>query len=332
MAARRSTRPFPSTTNPAPSTKEVRKISQSRVSSSTLAHVLLLATALTWGATFVLVKSALSDASPLLFNFIRMAIATLALLAVNYRQLRAVSRLQLAAGAAAGLFLAAGYQFQTTGLLRTTPAKCAFITGMVVVFVPLLTLIPALRPQGSRPPGFATAIGALCAFAGLIFITTPAGTTLRTVLTSIGPGDWLTLGGAFAFALHLLTLARTASSMTSGLLATLQVAFCAVFMAASLPFERIHAVVSPRLVIALLICGLLATAAAFTIQSYAQQHLPPTHTVVLLSLEPVFAWLTSLVFLHESLGRRSLLGAALILAAIAIIEFLPTTHSTEIPA
>jgi drug/metabolite transporter (DMT)-like permease len=54
--------------------------------------------------------------------------------------------------------------------------------------------------------------------------------------------------------------------------------------------------------------------------------------VVLLALEPVFAWLTSLLFLHESLGQRSLAGAALILAGIAIIEFLPTTHTTEIPA
>jgi drug/metabolite transporter (DMT)-like permease len=302
------------------------------LSKSALAHLLLFATALVWGATFVLVKSALADASPLLFNLLRMAIATAALVVINHRQLRAVTRPQLLAGAAAGLFLAAGYQFQTFGLNRTTPAKSAFITGMVVVFVPIFTLIPKLRPAGTHRPGVATAIGAISAFAGLVFLTTPAGTTLLTLATSIGSGDLFTLACAIAFALHLLTLARTAPGIASGLLATLQITACTLFMLLSLPLEHPHATPSPRLILTLLICGLLATAAAFTIQSYAQQHLPPTHTVVLLALEPVFAWLTSLLFLHESLGRRSLLGAALILAGIAIIEFLPTAHSTEIPA
>ena len=100
----------------------------------------------------------------------------------------------------------------------------------------------------------------------------------------------------------------------------------------TLPLERPHIHVNATVIAALVICAVFATAAAFTIQSYAQQHLPPTHTVVMLTLEPVFAWLTGLVFLHESLGRRALLGAALILLGIAIIEFTPTAHSTEIPA
>ena len=82
----------------------------------------------------------------------------------------------------------------------------------------------------------------------------------------------------------------------------------------------------------LLVCGLLATAAAFTIQSYAQRHLPPTQTVLILTLEPVFAALTSMLVLGERLGVRSLGGAALILAAILLIEWLPNLHATEIPA
>ena len=94
-----------------------------------LAHLLLLATVFVWGATFVLVKGALSDASPLLFNLMRMALATLALVAINFRRLRHVTRKQLGAGAVAGVFLAAGYQFQTMGLTQTTPAKSAFLTG-----------------------------------------------------------------------------------------------------------------------------------------------------------------------------------------------------------
>jgi drug/metabolite transporter (DMT)-like permease len=278
------------------------------------------------------VKAALSDASPLLFNLLRMSVATVALAAINHRALRGITRRQLAAGSLAGLFLAAGYQFQTFGLTLTTPAKSAFITGMVVVFVPALTVFPALRPRSTPRPGAMTGLGALCAFAGLLLITTPAGTTFRNLFSSIGAGDLITLGCALAFAAHLLTLARTSPGIPSGLLATLQIAACTAFMLISLPLERPHIVFTPRVLLALAICGLIATAAAFTIQSYAQRHLPPTHTVVLLALEPVFAWLTSLLFLHESLGRRSLAGASLILAGIAIIEFLPATHTTEIPA
>jgi drug/metabolite transporter (DMT)-like permease len=85
---------------------------------------------------------------------------------------------------------------------------------------------------------------------------------------------------------------------------------------------RPHLTITPRLIIALAITSLLATAAAFTIQSWSQQHIPPTHTAILLTLEPVFACLTSFLILHERLGGRSLLGATLILAGIACIELL----------
>lgn len=304
----------------------------SKIDSTALAHLLLFFVVLVWGSTFVLVKAALRDVSPLLFNLLRMALATAALLAVNARQLRTLTRRQLSSGVLAGLFLAAGYQCQTFGLTLTTPAKSAFITGMVVVFVPALTLFPAVRPAGTPKPGWFAAGGALCAFAGLILLTTPSGTTLQTLFSSIGAGDLITLACALAFAGHLLTLAHQPPDFSAGLLGTLQIAAATLFMLVSLPLERPHLLWTPRVVLALLICGLLGTAAAFTIQSYAQQHLPPTHTVVVLTLEPVFAWLTALLFLHEGLGHQALLGAALILAGIAVIEFTPSAHSTEIPA
>ena len=100
-----------------------------RPSNNTLAHLLLLAVVMVWGATFVLVKDALQDASPLLFNLLRMTIAAAALMAVNHRLLRHITRKSLIAGTIVGIFLATGYQFQTAGLAHTTPAKSAFITS-----------------------------------------------------------------------------------------------------------------------------------------------------------------------------------------------------------
>ncbi len=302
------------------------------MSKRTLAHVLLLATALIWGATFSLVKAAIADVSPLLFNLLRMTLASVVLVVINRKQLRNITRPQLLAGALAGLFLGAGYQFQTLGLAHTTPAKCAFITGMLVVLVPIFTLVPAIRPAGTTRPNILAGFGTLLGFAGLLLITTPPGTVLRNLASNIAAGDLIAFVGAVAFACHLLVLAHTFRTMPAGLLATLQVSFATITMIIRLPLEQARATMTSPVILALVVCSLLGTVAAFTIQSFAQQVLPPTHTVLILTFEPVFAWITSLIFFHEVLGQRALLGAALILAGIAVVEFLPGAHATEIPA
>jgi drug/metabolite transporter (DMT)-like permease len=302
-----------------------------RLSNSTLAHILLLAVVIVWGSTFVLVKDALQDASPLLFNLLRMTLAFVALVILNRRQLRHITRRSLISGLVVGLFLAVGYQFQTAGLALTTAAKSGFITGLVVVFVPIFTIVPALRSPNTPAPRWTTAIGVLLAFSGLLLLTTPAGTSWRTLFTSIGLGDMLTLACAIAFAAHIIALSRASSQVPTGQLATLQIGAAAAFMAITLPLGgRLHLTITPRLLIALAITSLLATAVAFTVQSWAQQHIPATHTAILLTLEPVFAGLTSFLVLHERLGLRSLCGAALILAGIASIELLAAASSSPI--
>jgi drug/metabolite transporter (DMT)-like permease len=300
-----------------------------RLTPSALAHLLLLATVLVWGATFVMVKNALNDITPLLFNLLRMVIAFIVLAAINHRHLHSLSRRAWFAGAIVGFLLAAGFQFQTAGLARTTPAKSAFITGLVVVFVPLLSAIPALRPAGSHAPKWTAAAGAILAFSGLLLLTTPPGTQLAHLFASIGLGDLLTLACAIAFAGHLISLAHTSPGLPLQQLSTLQIGFCAVVMLITLPLaEHPHVTITPRLLVALAITSLLATAAAFTIQSWAQKHLPATHTALILALEPVFAWLTSLLF-GEHLGPRALTGAALIATGIAVTELLPTGQAPE---
>ncbi|QHN05472.1 DMT family transporter [Granulicella sp. WH15] len=308
-----------------------------RLSSERLAQVLLLGVVAVWGATFVVVKDALRDASPLVFNVIRMGLATAALVAMHRRALRRVSVGQVLKGAAVGSFLAAGYQLQTLGLARTTAAKSALLTGLVVIFVPILTTVPTLRPAGTARPGAFTAAGVVLAFVGLVLLTTPPGTVAANIFSSIGLGDLLTLGCALAFAGHLLMLAHVSRGFAdgpqteSGVLATLQIGAATVAMLLTLPLEGAHHLVwTPRLVVALGVTSLLGTAAAFTVQSYAQAHLPPTQTALLLTLEPVFAWVTSMVVLGERMGMRSALGAGLILAGIATIELLG--QATEIPA
>jgi drug/metabolite transporter (DMT)-like permease len=290
---------------------------------SKLAHILLIAVTFVWGSTFSIVKAALMDVSPLLFNLLRMAFAFLILAAINPGAFRGITRRDSTFGALAGFFLALGYQFQTAGLAHTTAAKSAFITGLIVVIVPLLSAIPGIGSPNAINPTLATYAGAVLAFFGLILLTTPPHSG-AALFSGLHFGEYLTLACAVAFAGHLLTLSKAAPHVNARRLGTLQIGFCTLTMLFTLPLEP-HPVfhLTGRVLFALAITATFATAAAFTIQSYAQQHLPASHTALILTLEPVFAWLTALLFLHEHLGSRALSGAGLILAGILSAELLP---------
>lgn len=304
------------------------------------AYLLMLFVVAVWGSTFVLIKSALADATPAAFNLVRMTLAFTVLAAAYRAAWRGIRRWQLASGALVGLCLAAGYQFQTIGLVRTTPSKSAFITGLVVVLVPLFSAIPGLRPPGARSPRWNAFLGAALAFIGILLLTAPAATgrpqsgsllasaaNLLPDLTSINTGDLLTFGCSIGFAFHCIALSHISPRIGFRPLALLQVGFCAVFMAISLPFiEHPHIAWTPRLLIALGIAAVLATAAAFSIQSWAQSVLPSTHIALLLTMEPVFAWITSFLVMGERLGLRPASGALLILAGIALTELVPQPH------
>jgi drug/metabolite transporter (DMT)-like permease len=282
-----------------------------------------------WGTTFVIVKGALNDCTPATYNLIRMVFAFLALAVIYRKDLKKQSWRHIGWGALVGLCLALGYQFQTTGLARTTPSKSAFITGMVVVLVPVFSAIPGLHPPGARSPRWNAWLGASIAFIGIVLLTAaPAGGSgFLPDFTSINLGDLLTFGCAIGFTLHCLALGHTSRSIGFRPLAVMQVGFSTLFIAASLPLiEHPHFNLTPRLIIALTISALISTAFAFSVQSWAQTILPPTHTALIMTLEPVFAWLTSYIFLSERFGTRQLSGALLILAGICLTEFIQQPH------
>jgi drug/metabolite transporter (DMT)-like permease len=304
------------------------------------AYLLMLFVVAVWGSTFVIVKGALADATPAAFNLVRMTLAFAVLAVAYHRFWRGIRAWQVGAGAIVGLCLATGYQFQTIGLARTTPSKSAFITGLLVVLVPLLSVIPGLRPPGARPPRWNAFLGAALAFIGIVLLTAPAVAAARGPASlageaaglmpdwsSINLGDVLTLGCAIGFAFHCLALSHVSPRIRFQPLALLQVGFCALFMALSLPFiEHPQITWTPRLAIALGIVAVLATAAAFSIQSWAQSILPSTHTALILTMEPVFAWVTSFLVMGERLGARPACGALLILCGIALTELMPQPH------
>lgn len=288
-----------------------------------LASLLLLCVVAVWGSTFVVVKQALRDCSPLLFNQLRMLLAFAALAAMHWKQWRRMGMPAIYRSALAGVLLATGYELQTVGLVHTTAARSAFLTGLVVLIVPLLSSVPLLRAPGAGRPRVVQLAGAAGAFLGIVLLTTPPGTPLYQFTRGWHMGDVLSLLCAGAFALHLITLSHVARHVPTAQLATLQIGFAALTMTLATPLlEQPHLHWSPALAGALLVCALLATAAAFSVQSWAQQHLQANQTALLLSLEPAFALLFSITVLHEPSSARSAAGAALVLVSLVVSELL----------
>lgn len=283
------------------------------MSRSLKAHVLLVLVTFAWGATFVLVKNALAQVSPLVFNSFRMAVATVALLVIFRKALPKLTLPSALGGMAMGVFLFLGYAFQTSGLRLTTPSKSAFITGLAVVLVPIVVAV-----TGRRVPGRWTMLGVFAALTGLYLMTIPSGEGFS--LATINRGDLLTLACAISFAMHIYVTGHMTQQHGFEPVSVLQVATAAVLMALVIPLETPRLTLSGPVVFAILFTGLICTAAAFSIQAWAQQFTPPTHTALIFALEPVFAAMTSYILAGERLGARGTIGAILILSGILISE------------
>jgi drug/metabolite transporter (DMT)-like permease len=278
------------------------------------AEAALTGNVIIWGATFVLVKTALSDVSPLLFLALRFSLATVALLATfRGAALPWRSWKTAGAGALAGVFLFSGYVFQTMGLRLTTAPRSAFITGLTSVAVPLLAaLVYRVKPRVSE------VVGVLIATVGLALMTLPNG------FGPIGLGDVLTVCCALGFAAHIVTLGHFSEKMNYELLAVTQIAISGILAWAMFSWiETPRITWRPAVVWAILITGLLATALAFTVMAWAQRYTSPARTALIFMLEPVVAWITSYLLVGEGLSGRGAAGAAMILGGVALVELKP---------
>ncbi len=283
--------------------------------SSLKAEAALVTNTIIWGATFVVVKSALANVSPVLFLAFRFSLAAVALVAVFWRPLArtGISRQHLRAGLLVGIFLFAGFLFQTLGLQFTSAPKSAFLTATSSVMVPLLAkLVYRSRPQRSE------LLGLLAATAGMGLMT------LEGPLGTVNRGDLLTLCCAAAFAGHIVTLGHFSKKMSFEALSVIQVGTAAL-LAGSLFWwgESPRLLWRPQVVLAILATGLLATALAFTVQTWAQHYTTSTRTALIYLLEPLFAWLTSYLLVGEGLSVRAAVGAALILGGVLVVETKP---------
>jgi len=274
----------------------------------------LAGAAFLYGSTFVVVQRATEDLTPAAFLAIRFSVGVAALALwprLRPRPLPGVaSRSGLAtAGAAAGAALLAGYALQTVGLQYTSTSSSAFITGLFVVFTPLLGALVLRRHL--RPP---TLVAVALATAGLFLLT---GADVR-----FSRGDALTLGCAVAFAAHILVVGEVAGRFDAVRLNRVQLGVVAGGAALALPLTGLGRVSGAALAGAAF-TGVVASALAFTLQLHGQRYVGPAESALLLSLEPVFAGAFGYA-VGERLGAAGVVGAALILVAVAVAQSGPT--------
>lgn len=280
----------------------------------------LLAAAAVWGITFPLVKDALDDIAVFEFLAIRFAIATIVLSAIRPRAARKVFRSSVRAGLVAGLLLALGHAFQTLGLERTLSTNAGFITGLYVVFTPLLAAI-VLR----RRPKAVVLLGVLLTAAGLALMSLRFDGDVVTFNT----GDLLVLVCAVMYAGQIVTLARYAAESDPSTLTIQQLGVTAIFFALATPLQDVSAPTTSAVWIAILMTAGGSSVFGISVQTWAQRRISPTRAAVIFSMEAPFAALAAFVLADERLTSRAWIGAAMILSGMLIVELKPATTTRE---
>lgn len=284
------------------------------------ADLLLLTAAAVWGVSFVIVKEALNNASPLLFLGLRFTIATVAL--TPFIQLRGgFSRGELRAGLILTLLLASGFATQAYGLQFTTPARSAFIVAMSSVLAPFIAMV-LLKHR----TGWLVVVALLIAGAGIYFLTAP-----NAGGGGLNRGDLWTLITAVVFGGHIVAVSEFSKQFEAERLVWLQLPGTAVgsFIAA-LTLERMRFDLSPGLIAALLFLAIMSTTVALVWQFRAQRQMSSARASLIFCFEPVFAAITSRLFWDETFTLSQGAGAGMILVGM-ILAVLGEARAERVP-
>ncbi|WP_234336791.1 DMT family transporter [Streptomyces xylophagus] len=280
---------------------------------------LLVVTAI-WGATFVVVKDATARLPVFDFLMWRFGIAAVLMAVLRPQALRRMDRGVAGRGAAIGLLLGLAYITQTMGLQTTSAAVSGFLTGLFVVFTPLLTCL--LFRTRLRPLVW---VAVVIAASGLALMT------LNGV--AFGSGALLTLLCAVCFALHIVALGRWSPGRDPYALTVIQMATVSAmcFVGALFQGPGLRSPGGRSEWTAVLITAVLASAFAYMVQTWAQAHVTPTQAAVVLTMEPVFAGISAVVFGGESLTMSTIAGGGLVVAAMYLIELSGTSSGEATP-
>jgi drug/metabolite transporter (DMT)-like permease len=272
----------------------------------------LVAAAFFFGITFPLVHNALDDVTPFAYLVLRFVVALIALgpFAIAIVRRRGDDRrLLVRVGIVAGLLMFGGYATQTVGLQYTSPSTSAFITGLYVMFTPFIEA--GLRRAWPAPRIFASAA---LATIGLYLVT-------GANLGGVGRGELLTLACAFLFAIWIVYQGGYAARLHPIPFMSMQMVTLVIV---GLPVAARQGVgdLTGEVWFAIVFTGIACSAVALSLQLWGQRRIPPSRAALILLMEPVFAAVAGYVD-GERLGAVEIVGAFVILVAIAIAELGP---------
>jgi drug/metabolite transporter (DMT)-like permease len=271
----------------------------------------LLAVTAVWGSTFFLLKDVVDRVPVTDLLGVRFALAAAVLAAVVPRAVARLTPDERRTGVALGLVYGAGQLVQTLGLQTTSASVSGFITGRYVVFTPVLAAL-LLRARLGRTAW--TAVG--LSTAGLAVLSLQG--------LSVGVGEALTLASAVLYAVHIVGLGRWSRAGNALGLAVVQLSVtAAICLVGALP----GGIALPHRAYdwgALLYLAVVAGALTLVGQTWAQSQLAPTRAAVIMTMEPVWAAGFAVALGGEVLGWRAVLGGALVLAAMYLVEGRPS--------
>ena len=275
------------------------------------AYVALITAALLFGITFVVVKDTVEAFPPLAFVGWRFMIGGAILLLLATPRSRAIWR----DGAIAGTWLLGGFAFQTAGLVTTGAANSALITGLYVVFTPLLGALW----RRTFPTSWVV-ISSVLALIGMALLTVTEDFT-------VGAGDVLTLLCAVGFAGHIVYLSISAHRHPVIPFTAVQLVVTGVGgLVLSAGFEGLPTP-TDREWPALILTGVGVSAIAFLLQVWAQTRVGADRAAIVLTAEPVFGVLAAAVLIGERLTTSGWIGAALIMIAIQLVLAREDAHA-----
>ena len=268
----------------------------------------LVAVTAIWGYTFVPVQEAVAVYPLFAFLAVRFAISTAALAPFAWTPLQTLPRAGWAAGLGAGTLLAAAYGLQTAGLELTTVSSTGFITGLYVVFTPLLALA-AFRTPVPTPVW----IGVVLSVAGLLLRSgAPGGSWL---------GNGLVLANAVAQSLQIVAMERFAPRYDARALTFLQMTVAFVsFTAIAVAAGQVELPADARTWYALVVTGVFAGALGYLVATWVQSRTTAARAALVFTLEAPFAALFGLLLLSERLGWVGWTGCVVMLAGILLAE------------
>ena len=241
------------------------------------------------------------------FLFSRFALAVIVMVALRPQVFKFFNKDLVTRSAFAGAFLGTGYILQTLGLERTGAAITGFITGLYVVFTPLIAAV-ILKAR-------ITLLTWAC-----VIVATIGLALLSLHGWSIGFGELLVLGSAFCFGAHIISLGKWSAGRDAYAMTVIQLAMCALLSGLASVAEGGYSPPPDWGVWATVIfTAVVCTAIAFMVQTWSQAHMSTTKVAVILTMEVVFAAIFAILFGGESLTLQTAIGGTLVVIAMYVI-------------